>query len=72
MREHVYRGKRKKLKSKKGKRDLPLSPGMAVQLLAYRRDTYEGERASVFPSPGRLRRAKEGFVFPFSPNNHWP
>ncbi|HEY1854076.1 MAG TPA: tyrosine-type recombinase/integrase [Solirubrobacterales bacterium] len=65
VREQVYRGKRKKLKSKRGKRDLPLSPGMVSRLLAHRAATYEGERASVFPSKGKLRRTKEGFAYPF-------
>ncbi|HVX32558.1 MAG TPA: tyrosine-type recombinase/integrase [Solirubrobacterales bacterium] len=65
VREQVYRGKRKKLKSKTGKRDLPLSPRMADRLLAHRASTYEGEKASVFPSEGKLRKTKDGFAFPF-------
>ncbi len=69
VREQVYRGRRKKLKSKKGKRDLPLSPGMATKLRAHRRDSYEGERAPVFPSSGTLRRTDDGLSYPFSPNN---
>jgi integrase len=63
--EQVYRGKRKKLKSKTGRRDLPLSPAMADRLLAHRARTYEGEKASVCPSKGKLRRTKDGFAFPF-------
>jgi integrase len=65
VREQVYRGKRKKLKSKTGKRDLPLSPVMADRLLAHRARIYEGEKASVFPSEGKLRKTKDGFAFPF-------
>jgi hypothetical protein len=45
VREQLYKGKRKRLKSKDGKRDLPLSPGMAQQLLAHRRDGYRGPKA---------------------------
>ncbi len=33
-----------------GKRDVPLSPGMAQQLLALRRDEYRGPEAPVFAS----------------------
>lgn len=65
VREQVYRGKRKKLKSKSGSRDLPLSPGMVVKLHAHRARTYEGEGASVFPSSGKLRKTKDGYAFPF-------
>ncbi len=48
VREQVYEGKRKKLKSRHGRRDLPLSAGMAARLLGYRRDSYRGERTPVF------------------------
>lgn len=50
VREQVYKGVRKKLKSSNGKRDLPLSPGIAARLLAHRRDTYKGPRSPVFAS----------------------
>jgi integrase len=50
IREQLYKGKRKRLKSKDGKRDLPLSPGMAQRLLAHRRDGYRGPKAPVFAS----------------------
>jgi integrase len=50
VREQLYKGKRKRLKSKDGKRDVPLSPGMAQQLLALRRDGYRGPEAPVFAS----------------------
>lgn len=50
VREQLYKGKRKRLKSKDGRRDLPLSPGMAQQLLALRRDGYRGSKAPVFAS----------------------
>lgn len=67
--EQVCRGRRKKLKSKKGKRDLPLSPGMATKLRAHRCDNYESERAPVFPSSGTLRRTDDGLSYPFSSNS---
>ncbi len=50
VREQLYKGKRKKLKSKAGKRDVPLSPGMVARLLAHRRDAYAGPQSPVFPS----------------------
>lgn len=50
VREQLYKGKRKRLKSRDGKRDLPLSPGMAQRLLAHRRDGYRGPKAPVFAS----------------------
>lgn len=50
VREQVYKGVRKKLKSSNGKRELPLSPGMAARLLAHRRDTYKGPKSPVFAS----------------------
>ena len=50
VREQLYKGKRKRLKSKDGERDLPLSPGMAQRLLAHRRDGYLGPKAPVFTS----------------------
>jgi integrase len=50
VREQVYRGKRKRLKSKDGKRDIPLSPKMAERLLARRRDKYKGPDSPVFAS----------------------
>lgn len=50
VREQLYKGKRKRLKSKEGKRDVPLSPGMARQLLALRRDGYRGPESPVFAS----------------------
>jgi integrase len=48
VREQFYKGERKRLKSGNGRRDIPLSPGMAGRLLAYRRDTFRGEDAPVF------------------------
>lgn len=50
VREQVYRGKRRKLKSGAGGRDVPLSTGMAARLLAHRRDSYRGPKAPVFAS----------------------
>lgn len=50
VREQYYKGERRKLKSSNGRRDLPLSPGMAARLLAHRRDTYSGQDRPVFAS----------------------
>jgi integrase len=50
VREQVYRGKRCRLKSGAGRRDIPLSQGMAARLLAHRRDRYVGPQAPVFRS----------------------
>ena len=50
MREQFYRGERRKLKSGAGRRDVPLSEGLAVRLLAHRRDNYKGPKAPVFAS----------------------
>jgi integrase len=50
VREQFYRGKRRPLKSSGGRRDIPLSSGMAARLLELRRDAYRGEQAPVFPS----------------------
>jgi hypothetical protein len=54
-----------KAQSRTGKRDLPLSPAMTDRLLTHRARTYEGEKASAFPSEGKLRKTKDGFAFPF-------
>jgi integrase len=51
IREQVYRGKRRKLKSAAARRDIPLSKAMSARLLAHRRDSYRGPKAPVFPSP---------------------
>jgi integrase len=48
VREQHYRGERRRLKSGNGRRDVPLSAGMAARLLAHRRDTYKGPKAPVF------------------------
>lgn len=48
VREQVYRGKRKRLKSKDGKRDIPLPASVAAKLLAHRRDCYAGPKSPVF------------------------
>lgn len=50
VREQVYRGKRRKLKSGAGRRDIPLASEMAKRLLAHRHDTYGGPKAPLFPS----------------------
>jgi integrase len=48
VREQVYRGQRRRLKSREGRRDVPLSGSMAAKLLAHRRDTYGGPKSAVF------------------------
>jgi integrase len=50
VREQFYKGERKSLKSGNGRRDLPLSSGMAKRLLAHRADYYGGDKSPVFPS----------------------
>jgi len=50
VREQVYKGQRKGLKSGAARRDIPLSPGLTAQLLAYRRDNYGGPKTPVFSS----------------------
>jgi len=50
VREQVYRGKRKRLKSDNSKREVPLSAGLAERLRQHRRDTYRGQNAPVFAS----------------------
>jgi len=50
VREQFYRGKRRKLKSGAGRREIPLSQGMAARLLVLRRETYRGPKSPVFPS----------------------
>lgn len=50
VREQVYRGQRKRLKSRDGLRDVPLSRGMTERLLAHRARTYKGEDRPVFAS----------------------
>jgi integrase len=50
VREQFYKGERKRLKSGNGRRDVPLSTGMAAKLLAHRRDSYRGDDAPVFAS----------------------
>ena len=50
VREQVYRGKRKKLKTGAGRREIPLSKGMARRLRAHRATTYRGPHSPVFPS----------------------
>jgi integrase len=51
VREQVYEGRRKKLKTSYSVRDLPLSPAMTARLLAHRSAAKNaGEEAPVFPS----------------------
>ena len=48
VREQLHDGKRKRLKSPQGRRDLPLSPSMAARLRALRREQGSGADASVW------------------------
>lgn len=50
VREQLYQGERRRLKSRDGRRDIPLSPGMKRCLLARRRDSYRGPDSPVFAS----------------------
>jgi integrase len=52
VREQFYKGEHKRLKSGSGRRDVPLSPGMAAKLLAHRRDHFGGEGTPVFARRG--------------------
>jgi integrase len=60
VREQLYRGKRRKLKSGAARRDIPLSPAMAARLLAHRRDAFKGPKAPIFQT---------GTGYPLSPPN---
>jgi integrase len=50
VREQVYRGERKTLKSGAGRRDIPLAPGMTARLAVHREATYAGPMEPVFSS----------------------
>lgn len=50
VREQVYRGVRKTLKSGAGRRDIPLAPKMAARLIAHKEANYSGPREPVFTS----------------------
>src|SRR5260221_1043287 len=69
VREQIYRGKRRKLKTRAARRQIPLSPGIARRLLAHRRDSYLGPKSPVFTSTGKLRTTERGEPFPLSPQN---
>jgi integrase len=62
VREQLYQGERKRLKSGNGRRDIPLSAGMGERLLVHRRDTYVGPESPVFAS-------RVGT--PLNPSNLW-
>ncbi len=51
VREQVYEGSRQRLKSRSGRREIPLSPGMAERLRIHRRDSFRGEAEPVFTTP---------------------
>ena len=53
VREQFYKGERKRLKSGNGRRDIPLSRGMAGRLLAYRRDSLPGRGCAGVPAQVR-------------------
>jgi integrase len=50
VREQVYRGKRKKLKTRRGRRDIPLSRGMATRLRKLREETQASAQSPIFCS----------------------
>jgi integrase len=50
VREQFYRGKRKKLKSGAGRRDIPLAPRMTARLIAHKEANYSGPDEPVFTS----------------------
>jgi len=50
VREQVYRGKRRRLKSGAGRRDIPLAPRMAASLREHREARYSGPQEPVFTS----------------------
>lgn len=63
VRQQVYRGRRKNLKSRKGRRDIPLSPGMATRLRDLRETSAGGGKSPVFASsvgttliPGKIAK----------------
>jgi integrase len=62
VREQLYEGERKRLKSGSGRREVPLSQGLAARLLVHRRDTYAGPESPVFAS-------RTGT--PLQPSNVW-
>ena len=48
VREQLHEGERRALKSRSGRRDVPLAPGMADRLRELRRDSYLGDKSPVF------------------------
>jgi len=50
VREQFYRGKRRKLKSGAGRRDLPLTDEMKTRLIAFKRESYRGPKTPIFAS----------------------
>lgn len=50
VREQFYRGKRRRLKTRNGRREVPLSPEMTDYLLKLRSNSYRGSKSPVFAS----------------------
>lgn len=50
VREQVYRGKRRRLKTGAGRRDIPLAQRMTARLIAHREAHYSGPKEPVFTS----------------------
>lgn len=50
VRDQVYRGVRKKMKSGAGRRDIPLAPKMTARLIVHREANYSGPEEPVFTS----------------------
>jgi integrase len=53
VREQVYNGKRGRLKSRQGRRDIPLSPAMAERLRTLRPEADDSSRKPVFVTDAR-------------------
>jgi integrase len=53
VREQLYNRSRRSLKSRQGRRDIPLAPVMAERLRAHRRDTFRGDRGRQCSRPKR-------------------
>jgi integrase len=62
VREQFYRGKRRKLKSGAGRREIPLSAGTAAKLRTHRGHTYRGPKSPVFPSGAGTELIRERFA----------
>jgi integrase len=53
VREQLYEGQRRRLKSRDGRRDVPLSPGIADKAAGAASRCLRGDRSPVFTCNGR-------------------